>query len=206
MDRTGHDAGREISGMPSKVTLSAAVAIVAAILLLAGGFAAGYGLREGPVVVRTEGGGSAPETFRFENPVAKVERDEWAVYRLSDNKTLHYEVRGYNPLTWEVTILEEQRDDELNKVLTSRETRIDPNHFLTGLGGSRVVNLYPQSIRAGGREWDCLCIETVASHTGLIRSWFSTEVPVLGMVKRERGGRGPHAGLVLAELLDWSGR
>jgi hypothetical protein len=143
------------------------------------------------------------EPFRMVNPLAEAQVGEWALYRLLDGKTMRMEIVDVHPQTRVVTVEEEQRDPRTNaRVSLDANKKFRPNHFLWGFDGVGAIvhRIYPDRITVAGRTFDCFCVETSARSMGPVKTWYSPDIPALGMVRQERPNQ------VTAELLDWSGR
>jgi hypothetical protein len=143
----------------------------------------------------------------FENPLREVEAGEWARYVLSDENTYTIEVAdasGPGDLVW---IQEQTRGSEVNEIRDSSRKQIHRNHVMNGYqsAGWVVQRIYEDPVEVADRRWDALCFEYLTRGHGVVKVWYSHEVPVYGMLKQvvlKPSGQETEN----AVLVDWSGR
>lgn len=153
------------------------------------------------------GGGEAPlpKAFVFENPLRDAKPGEWARYQWEGDRIMLLTVREIDPITRQVMIEEEYRDPELNSLLTNDTLSLGPNHFLHGFdsAGAIILAMTFEKIRVAGHEWPCLRVDFVSPTQGEVRCWYSSEVPVTGLVKQVRHSQDGEE-VVNVLLLDWA--
>ncbi|MCU0725959.1 MAG: hypothetical protein MUE73_09255 [Planctomycetes bacterium] len=184
-----------------RVGLVVAIAVLAAGAGLLGGF---FLPRSGEAADTDPG--AVAGTFRFRNPLLDAAPAEWAIYRLIDGKKMRIEVMKVDPSSRAVTLLEERRDPVADALLGSEVRPINPNHFFLAFdsAGAVVTSVWTEDVEVGGKMIRCLAIETIGHLAGLVRHFYSPEIPALGLVRQvsvREGSSSPSA-----ELLDWSGR
>ena len=102
---------------------------------------------------------------------------------------------------------EQIRGTEVNEIQASSVKTADRNHIMNGYRavGWVVQRIYEDRVEILGREMPALCIEYYSHRQGLIRVWYSHEIPVYGMLKQvtvKPSGQEQ----TNAVLVDWSGR
>jgi hypothetical protein len=155
-----------------------------------------------------DGKRAEPEAeWKFENPLREVAADEWARYRLSDENSWTVEVVDPGGRDGPVTVREQTRGSDVNEILASPVKRLHRNHLLNGYesAGWTIQRMYEDTVEVADRRWKSMCIEYLTHGHGVVRVWYSHEVPVFGMLKQvviKPSGQET----VNAELESWSGR
>lgn len=159
--------------------------VSAGLLLIFGlGLVLGLLVRPGPAASGDGGGGRAAV---FENPLRDVRVGEWARYRLADGKSMTLTVLETDPLRRFVRVREEWRDPGTDRLDVSEVRTLTPNHFLRAWEDTAVIgSLEFGRVRAAGRTFDGVCVTTMGRGTAEVRHWYSSEVPVAGLVLQEQ--------------------
>jgi len=145
--------------------------------------------------------------WRFENPLRVVEVGEWARYALSDDNAYEIEVADVGGRNGSVTIMEVTRGSEVGEIQGRSPKTLQRNHVLNGYesAGWVVQRIYEDKVEVAGRPWKSLCFEYLTRTHGVVKVWYSHEVPVYGMLKQVKLKPSGQE-TVNAELVDWSGR
>lgn len=133
---------------------------------------------------------AAPPPVVFRNPLLEAKPGEWARYDLAGGLELTQTVESVQtpPHGNAVVIQEETRHLESNRIDRSAPTRYGLNNFLWGFesAGGVVAEIALEEIDVAGRTWPCVRVDVVSSQTGRVRTWYSPEAPVFGMVRQVR--------------------
>jgi len=152
-----------------------------------------------------------PETpekrWIFANPLAVVEVGEWASYRLSDGNSWRMEVVDGAGSRGLVTVKERTRRSDVGETLSAPVKRLHRNHILNGYeaAGWTVMLIYEDTVEVARQSWKSLCVEYLTRGHGVVKVWYSHEIPVYGLLKQvAKKPSGQET--VHVELVDWSGR
>jgi len=165
------------------------------------------GVSLGSAGCRPDPARSPAEDWKFANPLLDAKVGEWATYRLSDENSFQLEVVEVGTATPMVRVQERTIGGEMGNVQDSGVKTLGKNHVMNGYqsAGWIVKAIYEDVVDVAGRRWNSLCIEYLTPRQGLVKVWYSQDVPVYGML-RQVGVRGSGQELTNAELEDWSGR
>ncbi|MEN8152087.1 MAG: hypothetical protein ABFS86_19885 [Planctomycetota bacterium] len=153
-------------------------------------------------------GSTGNANWKFTNPLLEVEAGEWAEYRTSDQNTMRLDVVDVGPKAGPVTIRERTFTGDVDAPIADPSRKpYDRNHLMNGYrsAGWIVGRIFEDVVTVADRRWKSVCFEYSTMRHGLVRVWYSHEVPVYGMLRQVTvSPKGQET--VRTELVDWSGK